>query len=108
MVADQRGCPTHAGDLATAIAKVLTTDLRGIAHAAGGGECTWYGFAQAIVSCMGVPVTIQPIATADAKRAADRPAYGVLANHVLAKAGITLPHWEDALKRFMQDEKAKV
>ena len=105
VVADQRGCPTHAGDLAEAMARMLSLNLRGVIHATGGGNCTWHEFACAIVSLMGVPVTVHPITTAEAKRAAPRPAYAVLANRRLAKAGIVLPHWKDALVRFLSSTK---
>ena len=107
VVADQRGCPTHAGDLAEALARVLETDLTGIAHATGAGDCTWHEFACAIVSLMGVSVTVHPITTAEARRAAVRPAYAVLANRRLAALGISLPHWMDALGRFMQQVKVE-
>jgi dTDP-4-dehydrorhamnose reductase len=105
VVDDQRGCPTYAGDLAAAIEAVLSTDLRGIAHATGAGDCTWYELACAIVELMGAAVPVRPITTAEANRAAPRPAYTVLANQVLARAGITMPHWRDALTRFMDDLK---
>ncbi|HJU05906.1 MAG TPA: dTDP-4-dehydrorhamnose reductase [Nitrospiraceae bacterium] len=108
VVADQRGCPTYAADLAQAIASLLRVDLRGIVHAAGSGACTWYDFARAIVALMGSDVPIHPISTAEAKRLAARPAYTILANTVLAKVGITLPHWEDALARFINDQKVQV
>ena len=101
VVADQHGCPTHAGDLAAALGRVLATDLRGVVHATGSGSCTWYEFACAIVSFTGLSVKVVPITTAEAKREAPRPPYTVLANRVLAEAGITLPHWKEALGRFM-------
>ena len=103
VVADQRGCPTHAGDLAEAMARILSSDLRGVVHATGAGNCTWHEFACAIVSLMGVSVTVHPITTAEAKRAAPRPPYAVLSNRVLAKRGIVLPHWKDSLTRFMKE-----
>ncbi len=104
VVGDQRGCPTHAGDLAEAMARMLSLNLRGVIHATGAGDCTWHEFACAIVSLMGVPVTVHAITTAEAKRAAPRPAYAVLANRRLAKLGIVLPHWRDSLTRFMRAE----
>ena len=104
VVTDQRGCPTHAGDLADAMARMLSLDLRGVVHLTGAGNCTWHEFACAIVSLMGVSVTVHPITTAEAKRAAPRPAYAVLLNRVLAKRGIVLPHWKDSLTRFMRVE----
>ncbi len=102
VVADQRGCPTYAADLASAVAHLLRIRLRGIVHATGSGDCTWYELACATVAGMGVRVPIHAIPTADAKRPAARPTYAVLANRALAQAGITLPHWEDALARFMR------
>jgi dTDP-4-dehydrorhamnose reductase len=108
VVSDQRGSPTHAGDLASAIKQVLGTNLKGIVHATGAGDCTWYEFAREIVSLMGVSAKVQPISTEEAKRAARRPSYAVLANHVLADAGISLSHWKDALSRFMKQVKVEV
>lgn len=105
VVVDQRGSPTHAGDLAEAMARVLSLDLRGVVHATGDGDCTWHEFASTIVSLMGMPVPVRPITTAEANRAAPRPAYAVLANRRLAKLGIVLPHWKDALTRFMREVK---
>jgi dTDP-4-dehydrorhamnose reductase len=105
VVADQRGCPTHAGDLAAAIAGMITLDLRGIVHAAGSGDCTWYEFACAIVSLCEFPTTVTPITTDQAGLCAVRPPYSVLANRVLARVGIMLPHWKDALSRYMREVK---
>ncbi|MGH7146393.1 MAG: dTDP-4-dehydrorhamnose reductase [Nitrospiraceae bacterium] len=102
IVADQRGCPTYARDLALVIKQMLRTDLKGIVHAVGAGDCTWYEFACEIVSLMGSPARVHPITTAESKRKARRPSYAVLANTVLAKNGIDLPNWKDALGRFMR------
>ena len=103
VVADQRGSPTHAGDLASAIRQVLGTKLKGVAHATGAGDCTWCEFAREIISLMGSSARVQPISTAESGRAARRPLYTVLSNRVLADAGISLPHWKDALGRFVKD-----
>jgi dTDP-4-dehydrorhamnose reductase len=103
VVSDQRGSPTHAGDLAQAIRQVLGTNLKGIAHATGTGDCTWHEFAREIVSLMGSSARVLPISTAESNRAAQRPLYAVLSGRVLADAGISLPHWKDALGRFVQE-----
>ena len=102
VVSDQRGSPTHAGDLASAIKQILNTNLKGIVHATGAGDCTWHELAREIVSLMGSSTRVQPISTAESKRAAQRPLYTVLSNRVLADAGISLPHWKDALGRFVK------
>ncbi|OGX06548.1 MAG: dTDP-4-dehydrorhamnose reductase [Nitrospirae bacterium RIFCSPLOWO2_12_FULL_63_8] len=108
VVSDQRGSPTHAGDLASAIKQVLGTNLKGIVHATGAGDCTWYELAREIVSLTGSPARVQPISTAESGRTAQRPLYAVLSNRVLADAGISLPHWKDALSRFLSQVKVEV
>jgi len=102
VVADQRGCPTNAADLAQSLAKMLTLDIRGIVHATGTGDCTWYDLASDIVSAMGRQTPIHPITTAEAGRRAARPSYSVLANCVLKQSGITLPNWRDSLVQFVK------
>ncbi len=107
VVADQRGSPTHAKDLALVLAALVEADVKGIVHAAGAGDCTWHELASAIVSHLGLSLPVVPITTADAERPAPRPAYSVLANESLASLGITLPHWKDSLARFMSEYRAR-
>jgi dTDP-4-dehydrorhamnose reductase len=106
VVADQRGCPTNATDLARALAQMLKEDIRGIVHATGTGDCTWYEFASAIVSAMGRHNPVRPITTAEAGRRAARPSYSVLANRVLKQSGIILPPWRDSLVQFVKSATA--
>ncbi len=102
VVSDQRGSPTHAGDLADALAKIVKTDLSGVVHAVGEGDCTWYELATAIVSRTGLSTPVRPMTTVEANLKAPRPPYTVLANHRLAEVGIRLPDWEEALTRFLK------
>ncbi len=101
VVGDQRGCPTNADDLALALKDILASDLRGICHVTNTGDCTWHEFAEAIVSFMGRSTPVRPITTAQAARLAKRPAYSVLAKERLCTVRNPLPHWLDALARFM-------
>jgi dTDP-4-dehydrorhamnose reductase len=101
VVGDQRGCPTNADDLALALKDILASDLRGICHVTNTGDCTWHEFAEAIVSLMGRSTPVRPITTAQAGRLAKRPAYSVLAQGRLGTVRAMLPHWLDALARFM-------
>jgi dTDP-4-dehydrorhamnose reductase len=102
VVADQRGCSTNADDLALALKDLFASDLRGICHVTNTGDCTWHEFAEAIVSIMGLSIPVRPITTAQAGRLARRPPYSVLAPGRLATVRTLLPHWEDALARFMK------
>lgn len=103
VVGDQRGCPTNADDLALALKDLVKRDLRGICHVTNTGDCTWHEFAAAIVGLMGHSIPVRPITTAQAGRLARRPVYSVLASGRLAKVRALLPHWQDALARFMKE-----
>ena len=102
VVGDQRGCPTNADDLAMALKDLLASDLRGICHVTNTGDCTWHELAEAIVRLMGRSTPVRPISTAQAGRLARRPAYSVLAQGRLGVRRALLPHWQDALARFMR------
>jgi dTDP-4-dehydrorhamnose reductase len=108
VVGDQRGCPTNAEDLARAVLQIAAA-LRdgapgGLYHAAGTGDTTWHGFAEAIFDAAGplgwpVPV-IEAIATADWPTPARRPADSRLDCTRLAdRFGVSLPDWRPSLDR---------
>ncbi len=109
VVADQRGCPTNADDLAQAVLSVADHLLGpgapgGIYHACGGGEATWHEFAIAIfaeAAKYGVKVpSVEPITTADWPTPARRPADSRLdCTKLAAMFGARLPHWRDSLGR---------
>ena len=58
--------------------------------------------AEAIVRQMGLSTVVRPITTAQAGRLARRPAYSVLSQERFAMRWSSLPHWQDALARFMK------
>jgi dTDP-4-dehydrorhamnose reductase len=109
VVADQKGCPTTAGDLADAIL-AITTRLRdgwrdeyaGVYHAAGSGWTTWHGLAVAVFEEAArhgqrAPV-VDPIATADWPTPAKRPADSRLDCTRLAQVfGVRLPDWRSSV-----------
>ena len=112
VVADQRGCPTSAADLAHAILRIAARLLdegwqdsrTGIYHAAGSGATTWSDLAAATFEAaarygMSVPVVV-PIATHEWPTRVKRPPDSRLDCDKLAAAfGLRLPHWRDGLTR---------
>jgi dTDP-4-dehydrorhamnose reductase len=101
VVADQVGSPTATADLAQAIAQLIQTPARGLFHAANGGACSRFEFAQAIVRGA---VEVLPITTAEAARPAQRPANSALASFRWKRAGLTpLRSWRLALDNFLSD-----
>ncbi len=102
VVDDQRGCPTYAADLADAIITLCRANASGIVHATNSGNCTWFEFAREIVHLSGLQTEVRPVNSAQMARPAPRPAYSVLSPRSLQRVGITLPSWQDALRRYLQ------
>jgi dTDP-4-dehydrorhamnose reductase len=101
VVNDQRGSPTFTPDLAAALVQLCRASARGIVHATNSGDCTWYEFATAIVRGAGLPTVVKPVTTAEFPRPARRPAYSVLSPDRLLAYNIRMPHWQDALGRYL-------
>lgn len=114
VVADQRGCPTHAGDLAQALAVIaarFTGDPdqpSGTWHCSNLGETTWHGlatqtFAIAADCGMKVPDRVAPITTAEYPTPARRPADSRLdCSRLSADFGVTLRPWQDAVAEIVR------
>ena len=101
VVNDQAGSPTYTRDLAAAIHGLMQADARGILNVTNTGACSWFEFARAIVQKAGRKTRVVPITSAEAARAARRPAYSVLSPAPLAAYGIRLRNWQDALDAYL-------
>jgi dTDP-4-dehydrorhamnose reductase len=97
VVADQIGCPTFTGHLASALVALADAPPRGLLHVAGTGQCSWCEFAQEIVATAGLACEVRPITTDQYPLPAPRPAYSVLGSERGAPA---LPHWTEGLAAF--------
>jgi dTDP-4-dehydrorhamnose reductase len=104
IVADQKGRPTYARDLAIATMQMIKDmnagkSIKGVYHYANQGETTWYDFAAKIKAIAGLTCEVQPIETKDFPTPAKRPAYSVLdTSKIEQDLAIDIRHWEDALK----------
>lgn len=117
VVADQRGCPTHAADLAdaiTVVAAALTSRSqdRGIWHVANGGETTWCDMAQHIFARaaeLGRQVPrVEGIASSEYPTRAARPANSRLSTARLQRDfGLELRSWQSAVDEVVGDIIAK-
>jgi dTDP-4-dehydrorhamnose reductase len=104
VVDDQTQGPTWVRHLAPALARIAVSEIQGILHVAGAGECTWFAFAVAILEGSGLRVSCKPIPSEQSRRPARRPAYSVLDCTLAADAlGIVLPDWRVGLKRHMEE-----
>jgi len=101
VVSDQRGCPTACVDLGDAMAQLIETEEYGIHHIRGGGECTWFDFAQEIYDQAGMETRVMAGTTQMLARKAQRPAYSVLGHS--RDFTIELPEWQLSLRRYLDD-----
>ena len=105
VVDDQRGCPTHSVDLARAIIGLCREHASGIVHVTNAGDCSWFEFAREIVKGAGLATEVRPVSSRQMARPAPRPAYSVLSEKSLQQHGITMPTWQNALQRYLQERK---
>jgi dTDP-4-dehydrorhamnose reductase len=114
VVADQRGCPTSAHDLAHAIRDLAGRAARGEAlvwgtyHLTGAGETSWHDFAAAILDRLereeGWRPVLQPITTAEFPTPARRPARSTLdCGRIGRTFGIAPRPWRDGLERTLDE-----
>jgi dTDP-4-dehydrorhamnose reductase len=109
IVADQRGCPTAARDIAQACLDIAmrcagepARPRYGVYHFAGAGEATWFEFAKTIVELaadrLGKSPQVIPIGTADYPTPAARAADTRLDCTAIVRAfGVSLRPWRQAL-----------
>jgi dTDP-4-dehydrorhamnose reductase len=117
IVADQRGAPTWACDLAALTASLISQENAlenaaahsGVYHACSSGETTWFGFAEEIVRRARAQhpqqkfARLLPIPTAEYPTPAQRPQNSRMDCTKLAQQlGVKLPPWEKSLGRVME------
>ena len=113
VVADQRGNPTSALDIADGILNVASNlhrsadpNLRGLFHMTAAGEASWAEFADAIFRAAseegGPSARVRPIATVDYPTPAKRPANSRLDSGKLERVhGVRLPDWHPSLNKVV-------
>lgn len=106
VVCDQTGSPTYTKDLAVLLCEMISGCKYGVYHATNEGVCSWAEFADKIMELSKSETKIIPIPSSQYKSAAVRPANSRLSKSSLDRNGFSrLPHWEDALQRFLGIEK---
>jgi dTDP-4-dehydrorhamnose reductase len=110
IIADQRGTPTYAADLAEMILHILDFSEKnewkpGIYHFSNQGETTWFGFAEKIKELAKIEnCVLNPISTEEYGSVVNRPMYSVLdKSKIEAAFQVVIPKWENGLERFMND-----
>ena len=108
VVCDQIGSPTYTADLAPLLCDMIVTEKYGIYHATNEGICSWADFAEEIFRLADKQVKVHHIPTSEYPTRAVRPLNSRMSKDKLEQAGFTrLPHWKDALKRYLEEIHAK-
>lgn len=106
VVDDQIGSPTYTYDLSKLLCDMLETDQYGVYHATNEGTCSWYEFACEIFGKANLEMRVNPISSEYYPTKANRPRNSRLSKKSLTEHGFsTLPHWKDALTRYINDIK---
>ena len=113
VVADQRGCPTAAADIAAALMVIAAHIERGEAkwgtyHFVGAGAASWHSFAQAIFDQAAPQLAacpqVEPITTGQYPTPARRPMNSVLDCRKIEEVfGISSPPWRTALATVIRE-----
>jgi len=113
VVADQRGCPTAAADIAAALMVIAAHIERGEAkwgtyHFVGAGATSWHSFAQAIFDQAAPQLAacpqVEPITTEQYPTPARRPMNSVLDCRKIEEVfGISSPPWRTALATVIRE-----
>jgi dTDP-4-dehydrorhamnose reductase len=104
VVNDQYGRPTHTADLADAVWRLVTAQVRGLVHVTNTGTVTWYDVAQRIYAAAHAEALITACYTNEYPTPAVRPIRAVLdTTHAEKLLGGPLPRWEESLDRFLDN-----
>jgi dTDP-4-dehydrorhamnose reductase len=98
---DRTVSPSYVVDVARATRMLLERRTPGLYHCVGSGCCTWYELAEEMLRTVGGSARIVPVHVRDVELPAARPRFAALSNEKLARTAFTMPHWRDALGRYV-------
>jgi dTDP-4-dehydrorhamnose reductase len=106
VVDDQVLTPTFTGHLAEAVSQLIRTQAYGLYHVTAEGQCSWYEFARKIFELENLAADLKPVSSREFASPVQRPAYSVLSKAKLRALGITMPPWDDGLRRYLAARRA--
>lgn len=95
--------PSFTPDVAAATRRLIEQRAApGLYHCVNDGHASWEEIAREAARLLGVPFAMTPITLATARLVAPRPRYCAMSPARLASVGIVMPHWRDALARYLR------
>jgi dTDP-4-dehydrorhamnose reductase len=103
--ADRTLTPSYVPDVVEATCRLVDTGAPGgLYHCVNGGATNWLELGEELARLTGRAATarLEPVAFASVAMKAKRPQYCALSNAKLRAAGVEMPEWRDALRRYLK------
>ena len=98
---DRTVTPSYVDDVAEATAALFRSGAPyGLYHCVGSGMATWFDVASELSEQLGRSSQVVPVTMNSIAMKATRPQFCALSNAKLARAGIDMPSWRDAVTRY--------
>ena len=95
--------PSYVDDVAEGTAALLLTGApTGLYHCVNDGYATWHELGLEIARQLGAAPRLVPVTMAATPMRAPRPRFCALSNRKLAAAGVAMPSWQDAIRRYLR------
>jgi dTDP-4-dehydrorhamnose reductase len=95
--------PSYIPDVAAATRHLVESGAApGLYHCVNSGRATWYDVAAEAARILGITAKLVPVTMGEVAMKASRPRFCALSNRKLAAAGVTMPTWGDALRRWAE------
>jgi dTDP-4-dehydrorhamnose reductase len=102
--ADRSLTPSYVDDVASATERIVTLGApSGVYHCVNTGVTDWLTLTRELAAWLGVAdrARLVPVAMSSLSLKARRPQYCALSNAKLRAAGVEMPEWRDALRRYL-------
>jgi dTDP-4-dehydrorhamnose reductase len=101
---DRSVSPSFVDDVVTATSELLRVSAPcGVYHCVNSGWTNWAGIARELARLIDRPdAAIEETRMAAAGLRAPRPLFAALSNQKLIEAGVPMPAWQDALRRYVE------
>jgi dTDP-4-dehydrorhamnose reductase len=102
---DRTVSPSYTPDVAAATRKLILSGAPwGTYHCVNAGTGTWRDIAEEAARILGVDLRIREVTLASIDAPAKRPRYSAMSPARLASLGIGMPSWQEALRRFLEND----
>jgi dTDP-4-dehydrorhamnose reductase len=102
---DRTVSPSYTPDVAAATRTLIVGGAPwGTYHCVNAGAANWHEIAQEAARRLGLELTIRELTLAAMTAPASRPRYCAMSPARLASLGAVMPPWQDALRRFLEND----